>query len=104
MPDMKKRTLLILAFTCVALRAGEPDPKGIEFFENKIRPLLSEACYKCHSAQSEKLKGALRLDTAEGMRKGGQSDKAAVIPGDVENSLLIKAIRWVDEDLQMPPK
>jgi len=97
-------TCFLLCFTEVVCVANEADPKGVEFFENKIRPLLVEKCYKCHSADSEKLKGALRLDTQVGMRAGGQSCSPAVTPGDPDKSLLVKAIRWVDEDLQMPPK
>jgi hypothetical protein len=80
------------------------DGAGLEFFEKRIRPVLVEQCYECHSAGAKKLKGAFRLDSAAGMRKGGESGKAAVVPGDVENSLLIRAIRYSDADLQMPPK
>jgi cytochrome c553 len=75
----------------------------LAFFEKKIRPVLSENCYKCHSADSEKIKGGLTLDTREGIRMGGDSGHA-VVPGDAKNSLLLKAIRGEDPDLQMPPK
>src|SRR5262245_15325563 len=77
--------------------------EDLEFFENKIRPLLVENCYKCHSAQSEKLKGGLLLDTREGVLKGGETGPA-IVPGDPEKSLLIKAVRYTDKDLKMPPK
>src|SRR5436309_12282153 len=77
---------------------------GLEFFEKKIRPVLVERCYKCHSAQSEKLKGGLYLDTPEGLKKGGESGKPSIIPGDPDRSVLIEAIRYKNEDLQMPPK
>src|SRR6266567_3694496 len=76
--------------------------EGLEFFEKKIRPLLVERCYECHSAQSKKLKGGLRLDSRDGVLKGGDSGPV-VIPGQPEKSLLIKAVRFTDEDLQMPP-
>lgn len=72
------------------------------FFESKIRPVLVEHCYKCHSADAEKIKGGLMLDTREGIRNGGSTGHA-VIPGDVEGSLLIKAIRYTDSDTAMPP-
>jgi len=87
------------------LRAGVPPSAtaGVEFFEKKIRPLLAEQCYKCHSAESEKLKGKLLLDSQEGLLKGGESGPV-VVPGDPERSLLIKAVRYTDKDLQMPPK
>ena len=45
--------------------------EGIEFFESRIRPVLIERCYKCHSATSEKLKGGLKLDSREDLLKGG---------------------------------
>ena len=82
---------------------AQPDAAGIEFFEKKIRPLLMENCYKCHSHESEKVKGGLLLDTREGLLKGGDTG-SAVIPGDPEKSLLIKSVRYTDENLQMPPK
>src|SRR5213594_3901937 len=75
-----------------------------EFFEKKIRPVLVEHCYKCHSASAEKLKGELLLESKEGMLKGGESGKSAIVPGDAERSRLIEAIRYANEDLQMPPK
>ncbi len=79
------------------------DPKGMEFFEKRIRPLIADRCFTCHSAQAEKLKGGLLLDTREGVLKGGDQGPA-IVPGNPEKSLLIKAVRWVDPDLQMPPK
>ena len=81
-----------------------PGAEEQDFFEKKIRPVLVERCYKCHSAEAEKLKGNLRLDTKEGVLKGGESGKPAIVPGDAEKSLLVEAIRYNNEDLQMPPK
>jgi hypothetical protein len=78
------------------------DPKGIEFFEAKIRPVLVKSCYECHSAKAAKVKGGLLLDTKAGIRKGGDSDRPAVVPGNVERSLLIKSLRH--DGLKMPPK
>src|SRR6185295_9828250 len=72
---------------------AQPDTAGIEFFEKKIRPLLIENCYKCHSHDSEKVKGGLLLDTREGLLKGGDTGPA-MIPGDPEKSLLIKSVRY----------
>jgi len=96
--------LLALAPGAAALQeAPPPDAAGLEFFENKIRPVLVEKCYSCHSATAEKLKGNLYLDTREGTLKGGDLGPS-VVPGDPDRSLLIKAIRFTDEDLQMPPK
>jgi hypothetical protein len=75
----------------------------MEFFESKIRPVLVDSCYPCHSQQSAKIKGGLLLDTRDGLLKGGDTGPA-IKPGDVENSLLIKAVRYTDDDLRMPPK
>jgi hypothetical protein len=94
--------VLAVAASCGAV-AGEPTPDQIEFFEKRIRPVLSETCYKCHSSTSEKLKGGLMLDSREDLLKGGDTGPA-VVPGNLEKSLLIEAIRWTNDDLQMPPK
>lgn len=92
----------LFARPAVGLQAPA-DREGIEFFEKKIRPVLVEKCYSCHSAQAPKLKANLRLDTREGLLKGGDMGPA-LKPGDPEGSLLIRAIRYKDEDLRMPPK
>jgi hypothetical protein len=86
-----------------AASGADPTPAQTQFFESKIRPVLADQCYKCHSQQSEKVKAGLLLDTREGVLKGGESGPA-LLPGDPEKSLLIKAIRYTDPDLQMPPK
>ncbi|MFT4588383.1 MAG: hypothetical protein ACI9VS_002514 [Candidatus Binatia bacterium] len=75
----------------------------LDFFEKKIRPILAENCYKCHSIAEGKKRGELTLDTREGSVKGGELGPA-IVPGDLDKSLLIKAVRYNDEDLQMPPK
>ncbi len=75
----------------------------LTFFENKIRPLLADQCYSCHSVKAEKTKGGLHVDSFDALLKGGDSGPA-LVPGDAEKSLLIKAVRYGDPDLQMPPK
>ena len=78
--------------------------EGIDFFEQKIRPVLVDRCYSCHSANAaakKNLKGGLLLDTRETLRMGGESGPA-IIPGKPRESLLIAAIRH--ESLEMPPK
>ena len=82
--------------------SAAPALDQIEFFEKRIRPLLAERCYECHSAD-RKQKGNLLLDSREGTLKGGDT-APAVAPGDPEKSLLIKAVRYTDKDLRMPPK
>ena len=76
---------------------------GDVFFEKEIRPLLIEHCHDCHSADASKLKGGLYLDHKEGWVQGGDSGPA-IVPGDPEASLVIKAVRYQDNDLAMPPK
>lgn len=73
------------------------------FFENKIRPILNAQCLKCHNAAEGKTKGGFALDTREGTLKGGDSGPG-VVPGNPDKSVLIKAIRYTDSNLQMPPK
>ena len=68
-----------------------------------MRPVLAEHCYKCHSAQAKSLKGGLRLDSFDGMRRGGDTGPA-VVPGDLEASLLVEGGQYDDDVLRMPPK
>jgi cytochrome c553 len=78
-------------------------PAQTQFFETRVRPVLVQNCYKCHSLQAERVKARLLLDSRDGVLKGGDSGPA-IVPGDPEKSLLIKAVRYTDPDLQMPPK
>ncbi len=90
--------VLALSATTSVRAAGTDD---VAWFESKVRPLLAERCYGCHGASKQK--GGLRLDSRDGWQKGG-ANGTAVVPGDPEASLLVKAVRYTDEDLQMPPK
>ena len=93
----------ILNLSAPGLRAEEITKEQTEFFETKIRPVLADNCYRCHSADAGKDKGGLTLDSRDAMLKGGETSPA-VVPGQPEKSLLIKAIGYLDADLQMPPK
>ena len=73
-----------------------------DFFTAKIEPLLRQRCYECHSHE-KKMKGGLTLDSKSGWEQGGDLGPA-VLPGKPEESLLIKMVRWSDEEHQMPPK
>src|SRR5688572_4751154 len=97
--------LAVMLMACAAGAAEEPvaDPAGVEFFEKKVRPVLSANCYKCHSESAEKVKAKLYLDSREGMLKGGSSGPAMVV-GNPAKSAMIEAIRHVDPDTAMPPK
>ena len=80
-----------------------PSRDELVFFEAKIRPLLIEHCYKCHSVKSDKLKGSLYVDGRDGLIHGGDSGPA-IVPGDPEKSRLIESVRYGDEETAMPPK
>jgi cytochrome c553 len=92
--------LLVLAAASPFLQAAETTPEGVEFFEKKVRPVLVEHCFKCHG---DKKKGRLRLDSRAGMLKGGDSGPA-LTPGQPDQSLFVKAVRYTDPVLRMPPK
>ena len=99
--------LSLLAAVATVTAADKPtekiSPDQLAFFEKKIRPVLVAKCYQCHSAEAEKVKGGLLLDTREGTRMGGATGHA-VEPGDLKGSLLIAAIRGEKKDQLMPPK
>ena len=78
------------------------DDAGVTFFEQKIRPVLVEHCYACHSLAAKKERGGLLLDSKAGMRKGGESGPA-VVPGKPRESWVMRAIRHDSPDLRMPP-
>jgi hypothetical protein len=83
--------------------ADNPTAEQLAFFEKKIRPVLADNCYKCHSAEADKLKGGLALDTRAGTRAGGDAG-AVIVPGSAERSKLIAALRSKNPDTAMPPK
>jgi hypothetical protein len=93
---------------CIANTAFAADPaptltaNDLQFFDTKIRPLLSDNCYQCHSHQADRVKGKLMLDSRDGLLLGGSSGPA-IVPGKPDDSLLIQAVRYSDLDLQMPP-
>ncbi len=95
--------LAVTAATPTSLFAQTVPPKdaaAVEFFEKKIRPLLADNCFNCHSANTNS-RGGLRVDDRNGLIAGGDHG-AAIVPGDPEKSLLIQAVRQTDK-LKMPP-
>lgn len=98
-----------LAFALCAMSSPSQQPgkqpeataEGIDFFERKIRPVLVKECYSCHSVEAKKRKGGLQLDTKQGLLDGGDIGPA-IVPGEPEKSLLIRAIRYTDAELKMP--
>ena len=94
---------LMLAALHIAIPSVRADD-DIAYFESKIRPVLAERCYKCHSAKAlanDKLKGGLQLDSRAGIRKGGDTGPA-VVPSETAASLILSALHH-EGDLQMPP-
>jgi len=79
---------------------SRPTAEQLQFFEEKIRPVLVTHCYECHSAEADELQGGLSLDNRAASRRGGDSGPA-VVPGDLDESLLIQAIRY--DLFEMPP-
>ena len=100
------RPVTYLSVLCLVLTAApgwaQTPAADMEFFEKKIRPVLVEHCYQCHST-AKKQKAGLVVDSRAGMLKGGDSGPV-LVGGKPGESLLIKAIRYSDPELQMPPK
>ncbi len=95
---MRRTLLVILLPALLAGRAAADGDAGMAFFESKIRPVLAETCYACHGEKKQRAK--LRLDSKDAMLKGGESGPA-LVPGKVDASLIIKALRH-QGDLKMP--
>lgn len=89
-------------FVAVNPPANAADQDGIAFFEQKIRPLLIEHCYSCHSSEAEKLKGGLLLDSQAGWQRGGDSGEPIIVPTKPEESLLIENVKH-QGGYAMPP-
>ncbi|MEO1524797.1 MAG: PSD1 and planctomycete cytochrome C domain-containing protein [Planctomycetota bacterium] len=94
-PMLPTRASLVIFGLLVA-----PFATADEFFESRIRPVLVEHCYECHSESAGVIQAGLRLDAANKMREGGDSG-SVIVPGDPEASLLIRSLRY--EDIEMPP-
>ncbi|MGI9472364.1 MAG: c-type cytochrome domain-containing protein, partial [Rubripirellula sp.] len=93
--------LLTAALLAVVIGLGplhaDDSAEELRFFEQKIRPLLVEHCYECHSEEAGEQQGGLLLDRQSGWMEGGETNKA-VIPGEPEASLLVAAIRYDSDD------
>ena len=92
--------VLLLTLAAAPAFAGDGGGDAEAFFEAKVRPLLADRCFKCHG--EKKQNGGLRLDRRESLLAGGDGGPA-VVPGDPEKSLLIRAVRHTHESLKMPP-
>jgi len=85
---------------CIGGSSIAEDAQQLKFFETRIRPVLVEHCYECHSVGAKEVKGSLVVDTAAGLLKGGDSG-ASLVPGKPSESLLLEALRY--ESIEMPP-
>ncbi|MFP6586361.1 MAG: DUF1549 domain-containing protein, partial [Pirellulaceae bacterium] len=93
----------IVPFLCSGVAMAQDDnfsPTQIEAFEKNIRPLLIKHCFECHSADADKLKGGLLLDSREALLIGGDSGPA-IVPGKPQESLVISAVKY--QSYEMPP-
>ncbi len=91
---------LMVAGANAAFGEEPVDAAKLDFFETKIRPVLIEHCYECHSSQSSSVEGELRVDSRDALLAGGATGRS-LVPGNAAGSLLVKALRY--EDLKMPP-
>src|SRR3954469_10703050 len=104
MPIPVRTLCALVLFAAAAPSRAADDPKAVEFFETKIRPVLVEQCTKCHSDDAEKekkLRGGLKLDTKANWAKGGETGPA-IVPGKPAEGTLLKSLKY-DGDTQMPP-
>lgn len=92
--------ILVIGFSPVLLL---PANEGIVYFEKEIRPALVKYCYECHSAESGKSKGGLRVDTRDALLRGGDSGPS-IVPGNPDERLFMTAIHYLDPDYEMPLK
>jgi hypothetical protein len=83
--------------------ARQPSAEQVEFFEKKVRPVLVEHCYSCHSVKAKKKRGGLRLDTRADLLRGGDTGPA-IVPGKPAQSRLVEAVGYRNVELQMPPR
>ena len=85
------RTVPLLVLLSQLVSAEPISSEDLQFFENRIRPLLADHCYKCHAQDSKKIKGGLILDRKAGWMRGGESGEV-IVPGKPEESLLIRMV------------
>ena len=99
--NLRHALVTALALAGSTARGNDPSPDDARFFEMRIRPLLAENCFQCHGPKKQK--GELRLDSAEAIRKGGESGKPLIVPAKPDESLLLRAVRHAEGVEKMPP-
>ena len=106
MIEVKALTLLLLTYFVNVALSNDPRSDKFDFFETKIRPLLSNNCFACHSQKAKtkgKLKAGLYLDSYKGLINGGDSG-SIISPGKPDQSRIVEAVLYKNEDMAMPPK
>jgi hypothetical protein len=104
--DMRRIAILLATFITSAASTARGDDHAADaraFFEAKVRPVLVDRCYSCHSDRLARPKGDLRLDTKAGVLKGG-ANGPVIVPGRPDDSPLIERIAAEDDESRMPPK
>jgi hypothetical protein len=94
-------TFFAVACAGAATLAADPASDADRHFTEKVLPVLAARCFECHAHAGE-IEGGLSLDSRSGWEEGGDSGPA-VVPGKPAESLLVKAIRYADAALAMPP-
>ncbi len=94
--------LALVALVVTGAEQELDDARGLGLFNDYIQPLLKQNCYECHSHEAKKAKGGVVLDSRDAMRTGGDIGPV-VTPGDPDRSLIMEAVLYENEDLQMPP-
>jgi cytochrome c553 len=95
-------SLVMHLLLSAAVHAQSPSRDEIHFFEARIRPVLINSCYRCHSEESGRARGGLRVDSRDALLRGGDSGPA-IVPGSPGESLLYRALLYDHPDLVMPP-
>ncbi|MAT12019.1 MAG: hypothetical protein CMM02_13555 [Rhodopirellula sp.] len=101
LPRLTASFLLLAVVSAQGVLADNDDKAGQVFFEKKIRPVLARYCYECHG--KEKQESDLRLDNYKDLLRGGGTGPA-VVPNNLDESLIIHVLKYEDEELQMPPE
>ncbi len=98
----KSMRVLIFPALLLPVATFAAESRGDAFFRDKVQPILSQHCFKCHS-HGEKMKANLLVDSREALLTGGDTGPA-LVPGEPAKSLLIEAVGYKNADMQMPPK
>ena len=101
---MTFRVFILIFVLVTAAQPVDAQSTGVKFFEEKIRPVLVEHCYECHSSSSGKARGGLKVDSKDALLRGGDTGPA-VVSKSLSKSMLFQSLLYLDDaDYQMPPK